>query len=59
MNRRGFLRTLGLGTAAAAVAPAIETAQTVGGLFIPKERLDFGVPRTAFAEPVKTWHDYV
>lgn len=51
MNRRGFLKVLGLGSAVAAVAPVIETSRSVGGLFIPKDRLDFGVPRTAFAEP--------
>jgi hypothetical protein len=43
LSRRSFLKILG-GTAAAAVAAPILPA-SAGPLFVPAERLDFGVPR--------------
>ena len=48
MNRRSFLRVLGLGTAAVVAAPLLSTpkvlVQSVAPLFIPSQNLDMGVP---------------
>lgn len=44
MNRRSFLKILGVGVATVAAAPLI--TPTTAPLFVPSNRLDFGVPRT-------------
>lgn len=49
MNRRGFLKRLGLGAAAVVASPLITPAEKVLALpstplYVPSQRLDFGVP---------------
>lgn len=50
MNRRSFLKRIGLGVAAVAAAPALSlpsreiVTRPSAPLFVPSERLDYGVP---------------
>lgn len=50
VSRRGFLQRLGIGAIAVTVAPDI-IKQAAAPLFIPSERLDFGVPKPVLVLP--------